>query len=390
MKYQFHKTGASGAPDALTQMTESPANLLRPRPLAAKNTTPPTGNPPAGSQAAGTQAAGALSRLSMVLKAAFSASDDAELRANLESALSGKPDSDTFTPSERFMLLNILHFSERRVDDAMVPRADIVAIDETAPLHELLAMFQEAGHSRIPVFHETLDDPRGMVHIKDLLALITRRAKKISAGAARGGGRNSAKNGAKNGTKNGAKNGAPRDSAGLDLGPVDLSRSIAATKLTRPVLYVPPSMLGVDLLLKMQSTRLHMAVVVDEYGGTEGLISIEDLVEEIVGDIDDEHDAHEGPLILPDGDKGFVAHARAPVEDLEKFLGFSLLSPDDEDIDTLGGLLFALVGRVPGRGEIVSHPRGVEFEVLDGDPRRIKRLRVIVGGEQSKQPASNK
>ena len=319
-----------------------------------------------------------LSRYTAALRGALSAGNEAELRANLEDALSGNPDSDTFTASERFMLLNILHFSERRVEDAMVPRADIVAIDETDPLSELLTMFQEAGHSRIPVYHETLDDPRGMVHIKDLLALITRRAKKKRAGPT------------KIPAKTGAKNGNGRDPVAIDLGPVDLSRAIASTKLVRQVLYVPPSMLAVDLLLKMQSTRLHMAVVVDEYGGTEGLISIEDLVEEIVGDIDDEHDAHEGPLIRADGEKGFVAHARAPVEDLEKFLGHRLLGPDDEDVETLGGLLFSLVGRVPGRGEIVTHPRGVEFEVLDGDPRRIKRLRVVIGGGKTKSSKSEK
>ncbi|MHA1524475.1 MAG: hemolysin family protein [Alphaproteobacteria bacterium] len=340
-------------------MTETPAANLPSEPAPAKN-------PP--------HSPGILSRYAATLKAALGATNEAELRANLEFALSGKPDSDIFTTSERFMLLNILHFSERRVEDAMVPRADIVAIDETVPLSELLTIFQEAGHSRIPVYHETLDDPRGMVHIKDLLALIIHRAKKKRKSTAR------------KPTKSGTKNGNGRDLVEIDLGPVDLSRSIASTNLVRQVLYVPPSMLAVDLLLKMQSTRLHMAVVVDEYGGTEGLISIEDLVEEIVGDIDDEHDAHEGPLIRADGDSAFVAHARASVEDLEVFLGRRLLGPDDEDVETLGGLLFSLVGRVPGRGEIITHPKGIEFEVLDGDPRRIKRLRIMIGGGTSKAP----
>jgi len=163
------------------------------------------------------------------------------------------------------------------------------------------------------------------------------------------------------------------------LGNVNLSRAITSAKITRDVLYVPPSMRAVDLLVKMQTTRVHMAIVIDEYGGTDGLVSIEDLVEEIVGDIEDEHDIHEGPLVRGEEKNGFVAGAGARIEELETLLGLRLVPDErDEDVDTVGGLVFALAGRIPVRGEIIKHPEGIEFEVLDSDPRRIKRLRVYL------------
>jgi CBS domain containing-hemolysin-like protein len=162
-----------------------------------------------------------------------------------------------------------------------------------------------------------------------------------------------------------------------DVAHLDLSRPISVARIKRPVLYVPPSMPAMNLLIKMQSTRIHMALVVDEYGGTDGLVTIEDLVEQIVGDIEDEHDEAEASHIVTDPKLGMVASARTPVSELDEKLGLKLLKPDEEeDIDTLGGLLFALIGHVPARGELVRHPSGVEFEVLDADPRRVKKVRV--------------
>jgi CBS domain containing-hemolysin-like protein len=166
---------------------------------------------------------------------------------------------------------------------------------------------------------------------------------------------------------------------GLDLAKVDLKRTVAGMNITRELLYVPDSMSVLDLLLKMQTTRLHLALVVDEYGGTDGLVSIEDLVEEVVGDIADEHDVEDEPPIRTDPRLGTVADARMPIEELEQYLGLELVSEElEEEIDTLGGLVFSIAGRIPARGELVRHPSGVEFEVLDADPRRIKKLRLHI------------
>ncbi len=274
------------------------------------------------------------------------------LRETLEEALSSadKP-SDSFSAEERGMLLRLLRFGTLRVEDVMVPRADIIAADESEPLGEMLRMFQDAGVSRIPVFQETLDDPRGMIHVKDLL-------KWMITDTVRSDGE------------------VPQQLP--DLSKVDLNKPVSTAKIRRPVLYVPPSMPAMNLLLRMQSTRIHMALVVDEYGGTDGLVTIEDLVEQIVGDIEDEHDELEDAHIVLDAKLGLVALARTPVQELEQRLGLKLLTPEEEqEIDTLGGLIFALVGRIPARGEIVRHSAGIEFEVLDADPRRIKRLRII-------------
>jgi CBS domain containing-hemolysin-like protein len=274
------------------------------------------------------------------------------LRATLEDALNSDDKSpDSFSAEERGMLLRLLRFGTLRVEDVMVPRADIIAAEENESLGELLRLFQDAGVSRIPVYQETLDDPRGMIHVKDLLKWMTRDVTVPVAG------------------------GEPTHP---DLTTVDLKTLVLATKIRRPVLYVPPSMPAMNLLLRMQSTRIHMALVVDEYGGTDGLVTIEDLVEQIVGDIEDEHDEREDAQIYNDGKLGLVALARAPVKELEAHLGVKLLTPqEEEEIDTLGGLIFSLVGRVPARGEIVLHQSGIEFEVLDADPRRVKRLKII-------------
>ena len=281
------------------------------------------------------------------LLATFGLGEEPDLRELIEDALA-RSKSDTLSAQERGMLRRILRFGKLTVEDVMVPRADIIAVDDTVTADELMRVFRQAEHSRLPVYHETLDDPRGMIHIRDLMSWITEQAE---AG----------------------------ETAGLDLGKVDLKRTVANMNITRELLYVPGSMSVLDLLLKMQTTRLHLALVVDEYGGTDGLVSIEDLVEEVVGEIADEHDVEDEPLIRTDPRLGLIADARMPVEELEQHLGIELVEGEqEEDIDTLGGLVFSIAGRIPARGELVRHPSGVEFEVLEADPRRIKKLRIHV------------
>ena len=283
-----------------------------------------------------------------------------DVRQVIEAALKRETSGRSFSPQERLMLLNILHFGTLKVEDVMVPRADITAVDDSTPLSDVLKRFRDAGHSRMPVYRETLDDPRGMVHVKDLMSWIIDQSE-----AARPAG------------DGGASEAAHEPRAALDLRSADLSRSLASIDIGREVLFVPPSMSALDLLLRMQTTRIHLALVVDEYGGTDGLVSIEDLVEEIVGEIEDEHDVNGGPPIRIDAKLGLVADARAPIEELEAHLGQQLLPPErDEDVDTLGGLVFTLAGRIPVRGELLRHESGIEFEVLDADPRRIKKLRI--------------
>jgi CBS domain containing-hemolysin-like protein len=302
------------------------------------------------------------------------------LRTTLEHALhaEGKAEGDgsnAFSAEERGMLLRLLRFGALRVEDVMVPRADIIAADEAETLADLLRTFQEAGVSRIPLFHETLDDPRGMIHIKDLMGWMINTATPDVPKAAKSA---TAKDGAKEPAAP-----TPVELPPPDLTRVDLTKPILTlpSKIRRQLMFVPPSMPAMNLLLRMQTTRAHMALVVDEYGGTDGLVTIEDLVEQIVGEIEDEHDEQEAALIQQDAKLGLVASARTPVKELEVLLDVKLLTPgDEEDIDTLGGLVFALVGRVPARGEIVAHPGGVEFEVLDADPRRVKKLRVSRSG----------
>lgn len=238
--------------------------------------------------------------------------------------------------AERFHLL--------RVDDVMVPRANIVAIEKTATLKELSKAFRDAGHSRLPVFEDTLDNPIAMVHIKDLMPYLMFDARGRTA-------------------------------------KTYPDRKVIRT-IKRQVLYVPPSMLAQDLLRRMQARRIHMAIVVDEYGGTDGLVTIEDLIEPIVGDIEDEHDELNDALkkiVLEGGKICWDADARMSIDDFETAIGVDFATLDEEEeVDTLGGLVFTLVGRVPERGEIIVHPQGVEMEVIDADPRRVKRLRVTL------------
>jgi len=235
--------------------------------------------------------------------------------------------------ARREMIERVIAFDEKRVEDVMAPRADIVAVDIDTPLDELIRAFAEAGHSRMPIYRRDLDDPQGMAHLKDVIELIAEpeKAKAISE-------------------------------------PI-------LKAIRREVLYVPPSMRVTDLLLRMQASRIHMALVIDEYGGTDGLVTIEDLVEEIVGDINDEHDDEEAPTITPHPSGGWEADARVELEEIAEATRVMLVTEDDE-VDTLGGLVFALAGRVPQRGEVLSHPSGLDFEVMEADPRKLRKIRI--------------
>jgi CBS domain containing-hemolysin-like protein len=288
-------------------------------------------------------------------------------RADLQDVLDAVgPGESGFTPEESRMLRNILGLRERRVGDVMVPRADIIAVQQDIKLGELMRVFEGAGHSRLVVYNDTLDDPVGMVHIRDLIAFMTARA-----------------------TANPEKNAKRKKPlpAGLDLKAINLSTPLSATKIVREILFVPPSMRVIDLLARMQATRIHLSLVVDEYGGTDGLASIEDIVEQIVGDIADEHDEDVTPEItqLPDG--SFVADARAKIEDVISTVGndFDVGDAIDE-VDTIGGYLVTRAGRLPVRGEIVPGPDLFEFEVLDADPRRVKRVRITRLKERRERP----
>jgi CBS domain containing-hemolysin-like protein len=266
------------------------------------------------------------------------------------------PDESNFSAIERTMLRNLLGLHERRIADVMIHRADIVAVKQDISLGELMVLFESAAHSRFVVYNETLDDPVGMVHIRDLLAFMTSKAKVTEP------------------AKTKRKKPFP---AGLDLRTVDLAKPLVESNIIRNLLYVPPSMRAIDLLAQMQASRLHLALVVDEYGGTDGLVSIEDIVEQIVGEIDDEHDSTEPPSIVRQGDNSFIADARASLDDVRAMIGDAFVTGEaGEEVETLGGYLVTQVGRLPVRGEIISGPGEFEIEVLDADPRRVKRLRI--------------
>lgn len=293
------------------------------------------------------------------LLAMFGVRNGSTIRDDLEDALAehGK-DENSFSPGERAMLNNILRLREVRVEDVMVPRAEIEAIDVHTSLAELLVLFEKSGHSRMPVYDESLDDPRGMVHIRDVVAHMTRGAGKKRSRA-------------------GAKTPATAAAVALDLSKVDLARSIKDVNLVRPVLFVPPSMLASDLMTRMQASRIQMALVIDEYGGTDGLVSLEDIIEMVVGDIEDEHDDDE-PMITQVGDGVYVADARAELDEVALLVGEGFTPGEHgEYVDSIGGLIFAALGRVPARGEVVQAIPGFEFHVLDADPRRVKRVRII-------------
>jgi CBS domain containing-hemolysin-like protein len=303
------------------------------------------------------------------------------LRTDIEEALA-EPDTgeDAFSPLERAMLKNVLGLHKVRVDDVMLPRADIVAVASDTSLGDLLKLFRTAGHSRLPVYGETLDDPRGMVHIRDFVEYLATQAE---AAPRRAAPQPVVATGAEakptpRPRRTASARGALRS---LDLGKVDLTATLASTRIQRPVLFVPPSMPAIDLLVRMQATRTHMALVIDEYGGTDGLISIEDLIEMVVGDIEDEHDVAEGQLVnrMEGETEAYIADARAGLAEVSAATGLDLAAAFGElaeEIDTIGGLIVTLAGRVPARGERIPGPDDIEFEVLDADPRRVKRIKL--------------
>jgi CBS domain containing-hemolysin-like protein len=301
-----------------------------------------------------------------VIRALFGRKPDT-IRADLRDVLDAMtPGESGFSPEESRMLKNILGLRERRVGDVMIPRADIIAVQQDIKLGELVRVFEGAAHSRLVVYNDTLDDPIGMVHIRDLIGFMTARAA-VAA------------------DKN-AKRKKPFP-AGLDLRAIDLAVPLSATKIVREMLFVPPSARVMDLLARMQATRIHLALVVDEYGGTDGLISIEDIVEQIVGEIADEHDEDETPRVVRQPDDSFIADARAGLEDVVATIGNDF-DPGDaaEEVDTLGGYLVTRAGRLPVRGELIPGPGLFEFEVLDADPRRIKRVRITRLKEKRERP----
>ena len=255
---------------------------------------------------------------------------EGSVRSTLEELIEEHDDPEqSINASEKLMLTNILSFSELSISDVMVPRADIEAISANSTLEQVVDRFKDTSHSRMPVFNETLDNVTGMFHIKDLINFW-----------------------------------GDKDHGDWQ-------------KFRREVLFVPPSMSVPDLLLKMRATHIHMATVVDEYGGIDGLVTIEDHVEEIVGDIEDEHDEQEGPLIVVASNGMIEVDARASIEELEALLEVDLLPEDeDEEVDTVGGLVFQLAGQIPARGEIISHSGGLDFEIIDADPRKVKKVRI--------------
>jgi magnesium and cobalt transporter len=251
------------------------------------------------------------------------------VREAIEELIEETPESDTpISDDQRVLLANILKLRDKTVQDVMVPRVDIIGISADTPLDAVVRLIQAEAHSRYPVFRESLDDVIGMVHIKDVLAYW----------------------------------GTPKKFNLRDI--------------LRRVVFVAPTLPVLDMLLDMRRSRTHMALVVDEFGGTDGLLTIEDLVEEIVGEIEDEHDVAQAPVLSRRVDGTIDVNGRTPVEMLEQELGNVLSEDERREIDTVGGLIFSLLGRIPERGEVVRHPSGVEFEILDVDPRRIRRLRV--------------
>lgn len=269
-------------------------------------------------------------RRSSWLRSLFrSRNGESTLRESLDELIEEREDDEApINESERALLANVLKLRGRTIYDVMVPRADIVAVEESTPFEKVIETMTGKGHSRLPVYRESLDDVVGMVHIKDLVAW----------------------------------RGRVED---FTLGNVQ-----------RSILFVSPSMQVMELLLEMRVKRSHMAIVVDEYGGVDGLVTIEDLVEEIVGEIEDEHDRASEPDFVECPDGAYEADARVSTDVLEETFGPLLDDDEREDIDTLGGLVFSLTGHVPIRGELVRHPVGVEFQVIDADPRRIKRVRI--------------
>jgi len=258
--------------------------------------------------------------------------DKKNIREDLETVLDNKSNNtDGISKQERNMLMNILKIDEILARDIMIPRAEIIAVDERISFDEVIKIFVDGAHSRVPIYHEQLDHITGMLHIKDLVKFQTEGNLK----------------------------------EGVDF----------ITKIKKDILHIPPSMPALDLLIKMQLTRLHMGIVIDEYGGVDGLITIEDVIEEITGEIEDEHDTQDLPMFIKISPNTFEASARLPITELEKISQIPLLI-NGEDTDTIGGLVTSVAGRVPQRGEIIKHDSGIIFTINDADPRRIKIIKI--------------
>lgn len=256
-------------------------------------------------------------------------------KQDVEIAVVGDSDPEVSTElslARRDMIARVVAFDEKKVVDVLAPRADIAAVDIETSLDELLSAFVKAGHSRMPVYRGDLDDPVGMVHIKDVVALISEGDNK----------------------------------------PVE--EPVLKT-IRREILYVPPSMRVTDLLLRMQASRIHMALVIDEYGGTDGLVTIENLVEEIVGEINDEHDEEETPVVSILAGGGWEVDARVELDAFAEETGYRLETEEDES-DTVGGYVVFLAGRVPQRGEVLSGAHGFDIEVTEADARKVRKLRI--------------
>jgi CBS domain containing-hemolysin-like protein len=279
----------------------------------------------------------------------------AATRADLELVLTAEQPESGFSPTEAAMLKNILGLRECRIESVMVPRADIVAVQQDMALGELVMVFAGASHSRLVVYNDTLDDPVGMVHIRDVLAFMAARAAVDPA----------------------AHDGKDMPADDLELSKIDLSMPLTAAKIVREILYAPPSMPALDLLAKMQATRIHLALIIDEYGGSDGLVSMEDLVELIVGDIADEHDEAAVAAVSRQSDGSYMAIGRASIDEVRAMIGDEFdVGEAAHEVDTLGGYLVMRAGHVPVRGELVPGPASFEAEVLDADPRRVKRVKI--------------
>ncbi len=292
---------------------------------------------------------------------AFLGLGEASVRQDLQEVLDEAKTDDALSEQERTILSNVLKLHQVRVRDVMIPRADIIGLSLDSRLDHILATFRAAEHSRLPVYNETLDDPRGMLHIRDLVDYIASAASRTP---------HSQSEQADNQKKQIAEE-------NMQFDQIDLSIELQSTKLIRPVLFVPGSMPALDLLVKMQSSRTHMALVIDEYGGTEGLASLEDIVEVIVGDIADEHDGMLVSTVEKLSDGSCLADARTSLDEIGSILGHDLTELNGEaEIDTIGGLVTMIAGRVPGRGEIIKINDLLECQILEADPRRVKRVKL--------------
>ncbi len=321
---------------------------------ANSQSTGTTGEGPTRTEARGeTPERSGESWIDRLRKAVGWRSSPAALRAVLESALerTGTAEGD-FSAEERAMIRNILRLRETRVDDVMIARAEIEGIDEDTRLDHVVLRFIDSGHSRMPVYRESLDEAIGMIHIRDLMSHIAHASTVEGAG---------------------------EGDLAVDLTRADLSKRLGETGLVRPVLFVPGSMPATDLLARMQADRIQMALVIDEYGGVDGLVSLEDIVETVVGEIEDEHDVDEDAAIVAAGPGQWLADARAELDEVAAAIDLDLAAIGlDEDVETLGGLVVSLIGRVPVTGEKLLCDRlpALEIEILDADRRRIKRLRL--------------